>query len=208
MQEFMERLAEVERVNGKLKKKDEDKFTFTKKGCENQFKFNNKVKDIAIDRMKVELQKHFKTLPPKIDELIKEGEKEIDDGNHKLKIANDYGFKAVEEFTKEDLARNDEEEKKIKRFRKEKKEREEKARGFGTFRGGRGGFRGFGSGRQGYEARGGCGGFYKDKKFDGGGAARGADKSKSKDVRCYNCQGFGHMARDCSKPHVPKDGRK
>ena len=207
MQEILERLGEVERVNIKLEKKDEDKFTFTKKGCENQFKFNNKVKDIAIDRMRAELQKHFKTLPPKIDELIKEGEKEIDDGNHKLKIANDYGFKAVEEFTKEDLARNDEEEKKIKRFRKEKKEREEKARGYRGFRGGRGGFRGFGDGRQGYKARGGWSAFYKDKKFDGDRAARDNDKSKSKDVRCYNCQGFGHMARDCSKPHVPK-GRK
>ena len=207
MQEILERLGEVERVNIKLKKKDEDKFTFTKKGCENQFKFNNKVKDIAIDRMKVELQKHFKTLPLKIDELIKEGEKEIDDGNHKLKIANDYGFKAVEEFAKEDLARNDEEEKKIKRFRKEKKEREEKARGYRGFRGSRSGFRGFGDGRQGYENRGGWSSSYKDKKFDGGGAARGSDKAEVKDVRCYNCQGFGHMARDCSKPHVPK-GRK
>ena len=153
MQDFLERLGEVERVNTKLKKKDEDKFTFTKKGCENQFKFNNKVKDIVIDRMKVELQKHFKTLPLKIDELIKEGEKEIDDRNHKLKIANDYGFKAVEEFAKEDLARNDEEEKKIKRFRKEKKEREEKARGYRGFRGGRSGFKSFGDGRQGYESR-------------------------------------------------------
>jgi len=207
MQEILDRLGEIERVSTKLKKKDEDKFTFTKKGCENQFKFNNKVKDIAIDRMRAELQKHFKTLPPKIDELIKEGEKEIDDGNHKLKIANDYGFKAVEEFAKEDLARNDEEEKKIKRFRKEKKEREEKARGYRGFRGGRSGFRGFGDGRQGYESRRGWSGSYKDKKFNGGGAARDSDKAKAKDVRCYNCQGFGHMARDCSKPHVPK-GRK
>ena len=183
MREILERLGEVERVNTKLKKKDEDKFTFTKKGCENQFKFNNKIKDIAINRMKAELQKHFRTLPSKIDELIKEGEKEIDDGNHKLKIANDYGFKAVEEFTKEDLARNDEEEKKIKRFRKEKKEREEKARSYRGFRGGRGGFGGYGGGRQGYEARGGWNSFYKDKKFDG--AARdSSDKSKSKDVRC------------------------
>ena len=100
MQEILDRLGEVERVNTKLKKKDKDKFTFTKKGCENQFKFNNKVKDIAVDRMRVELRKHFKTLPPKIDELIKEGEKEIDDGNHKLKIANDYGFKAVRSLSR------------------------------------------------------------------------------------------------------------
>ena len=55
--------------------------------------------------------------------------------------------------------------------------------------------------------RGGWSSFYKDKKFDGGGAVRDSDKAKSEEVRCYNCQGFGHMARDCSKPHVSK-GRK
>ena len=101
MKEVVDRLEEIERINTKLKKKDEDKFVWTKKGCETQFKFNNKVKDIAVDKMRVELRKHFKTLPPKIEELIKEGEKEIDDGNHKLKIANEFGFKAVEEFIKE-----------------------------------------------------------------------------------------------------------
>ena len=111
MQEIMERLGEVKRINTKLKKKDEDKFKFTKVGCENQFKFNNNIRDISIDRMKVELRKHFKNgLPAKVEELIKEGEKEIDDESHKLKIANDFGFKAVEEFTKEDLARNEGEE--------------------------------------------------------------------------------------------------
>ena len=46
--------------------------------------------------MRVELKKHFKNgLPEKIVELIKEGEKEIDDENHKFKIANEFGFKAV-----------------------------------------------------------------------------------------------------------------
>ena len=207
MQDILQRIGEVERFNAKTKKKDDDNFTFSKKGCERQVKFNNKVKDITVDRMRVELTKLLGVLPPKISDLIKEGEKEIDDGNHVLKVADSYGFKAAEEFVKDELARTADEEKKIKRFRKEKKEREEKARSYRGFRGGRGGFRGFGDGRQGYEARGGWSSFYKDRKFDGDRAARDNDKSKSKDVRCYNCQGFGHMARDCSKPHVPK-GRK
>ena len=201
MQEFLERLAEVERVNTKLKKKDDEKFTFTKKGCENQFKFNNKVKDITIDRMRAELQKHFKTLPPKIDELIKEGEKVIDDENHKLKIAEKFGFEAVEEFAMEGST-----EKKIKRFRKEKKEREEKARGYRGFKGGRSGFRGFGDSRHEYESRRGWDGSYKDRRFDG--AVRGCDKSNVfKDVKGYSCQEFGHVVRDCFEPHVSK-GRK
>ncbi len=101
MQNILQRIGEVERFNAKTKKKDEDDFTFTKKGCERQFKFNNKVKDITIDRMKVELSRHFRVLPPKIDDLIKEGEKEIDDGNHVLKVADNYGFKAAEEFVED-----------------------------------------------------------------------------------------------------------
>ena len=207
MKEVVDRLEEIERINTKLKKKDEDKFVWTKKGCETQFKFNNKVKDIAVDKMRVELRKHFKTLPPKIEELIKEGEKEIDDGNHKLKIANEFGFKAVEEFVKDELARDDKEEKKIKRFRKEKKEREERLRGYHGGRGGRGGFRG----QYGGYAGGNRSGFVKDKKFVGGGSlgtfANGANGDKAKDVKCFQCQGYGHMARECTKAYVPR-GRK
>ena len=127
MQEIAERLEEVERINAKLEKKEKDKdFKFTKTGCENQYKFNIKIKELCGEKMRVELKKLFRDgLPPKIEELIKEGEKEIDDENHKLKIANEFGYKAVEDFTKEDLARNEKEEKKIKWLRKEK-EREEK----------------------------------------------------------------------------------
>jgi len=160
--------------------------------------------------MRVKLRKHFKTLPSKIEELIKEGEKEIEDENHKLKIANDFGFKAVEEFVKDDLARNDEEGKKIKRFRKEKKEREEKLRGYRGVRGGRGGFRGFGEGRQyGGYVGGNRSSFVRDKKFVGGGSlgAFARDGDKSKDLKCFQCQGYGHMARECTEAYVPR-GRK
>ena len=35
------------------------------------------------------------------------------------------------------------------------------------------------------------------------------DKFKRKDdIKCYNCQGFGHMVRDCSKPQSGGRGRK
>ena len=207
MQEIAERLEEVERINAKLEKKEKDKeFKFTKIGCENQFKFNNKVKEICGEKMRVELKKHFKDgLPQKIEELIKEGEKEIDDENHKLKIANEFGFKAVEEFVKEDLARDDKEEKKIKRLRKEKKEKDEKYRSSWVNRSGRGGFRGFKDGPRGF------GTFSRDKKFEGEKGDKEEDKSKAGSfagVKCYNCQGFGHMARECKKPQGVAKGRK
>ena len=83
MQKLMERVEEVERVNAKLEEKEkEKKFKFSKPGCETQFKFNTKIKDLWGDKLRVELKKHFKNgLPEKIEGLVKEGEKEIDDQN-------------------------------------------------------------------------------------------------------------------------------
>ena len=149
--------------------------------------------------MKVELQKHFKEgLPEKVGGLVKEAEKEIDDQNLRLKIADEFGYKAMEDFIKEDLARDEKEEKKIKALRKEKKEREEKGRGKAGLRGF--GFRGFG---------------VKDKdsgswrNFYGGRSRKEADGFKSKEgIRCFNCQGMGHVARDCVKSLSRGQGRK
>ena len=52
MKEIAERLEEVERINSKLEKKEKDmEFKFTKIGCENQFKFNNKIKEVCSEKM-------------------------------------------------------------------------------------------------------------------------------------------------------------
>ena len=75
VQELAERLEEVERINAKFEKKEKE-FKFTKTGCETQYKFNVKIKELYSKKLKVELKKHFKSgLPEKIEELIKEGEK-------------------------------------------------------------------------------------------------------------------------------------
>ena len=64
-------------------------------------------------------------------------------------------------------------------------------------------FRSFKDGYQGFSNS------YKDKKFEGKRSNKEGDKFKSKDdVKCYNCQGFGHIARDCSKPQSGGRGRK
>ena len=69
-------------------------------------------------------------------------------------------------------------------------------------RGARGSFRSFKDGYQG------LGDSYKDRKLEGKKYSKeSGDKTKA-DVKCYNCQGFGHMARDCSKPQSGGRGRK
>ena len=126
MDSIMERLLKAKKVSDKLKAKEEDeKFKFSKPGCEKQFKFNIKMKDRFGVDLKAELESCFeKKLPREVESLVKEVEEEIDGQNVKLKIADEFGYDAMEDFNKEDLARNKEEERKIKVFRKEKRDRE------------------------------------------------------------------------------------
>ena len=133
MDSIMERLRKAEKVGDRLKAKEEDKdFKFSKPGCEKQFKFNIKMKERFGVDLKAELEGCFeeKKLPKEIESLVKEVEEVIDKQNVDLKIADEFGFGAVKVFNGEELARNKEEEKKIKEFRKEKDEsdRERKIR--------------------------------------------------------------------------------
>ena len=101
------------------------------------------------------------------------------------------------------MARDEKEEKKITALRKEKKEKEEKIRSNRFNRRGKEGFWGF---RESYR---GFGDGFRDKKFDDKGNNKEGDKFKNKDnIKCYNCQRFGHMARDCTKPQSGGRGRK
>ena len=57
VQKLIERVEEVERVNAKFEKKEKEKeFKFSKMGCETQFKFNDKIKKLFGDKLKVELR--------------------------------------------------------------------------------------------------------------------------------------------------------
>ena len=137
MDSIMERLRKAKKVSDKLEAKEEDmNFKFSKSGCKKQFKFNIKMKDRFGVDLKTELERCFeKELPTGVKSLVEEVEKEIDEQNVKLKVADEFGFEAMEDFSKEDLARNKEEEKKIKVFRKEKKDRERKTGKKGSSRG-------------------------------------------------------------------------
>jgi len=39
------------------------------------------------------------------------------------------------------------------------------------------------------------------------GAAQQQNQQRSKGLQCYNCQGFGHIARECSQPRRPRRGQ-
>jgi hypothetical protein len=75
------------------------------------------------------LENCFDKVPERVGSLRKEAEKVIDDRNLKLKIGDEFGMVAMEEFGEEDLARNKEEGRKLKVFRKEKEVRKLKMGG-------------------------------------------------------------------------------
>ena len=86
-------MEKLERYEEKTKKKEKEKFKWTKTGCEKQHDFNEEVKEVYSEKLRSELRRHFQgELPNKVEEVIKEGEKLIDDQNQKLKIADEFGF--------------------------------------------------------------------------------------------------------------------
>ena len=120
---ILERLVKAEQFGVKMKIKAEevDKFGFkSESGCKKQFRFNLRLKNEFVGELKSELEDFFGKVPEKIGSLIEEAEKVIDDRNLKLKIGEEFGMAAMEEFGEEDLARNERERKKLKVFRKER----------------------------------------------------------------------------------------
>ena len=90
-------MEDLVREKLKAEKKEENIFKFTNKGCEKQLKFNDK--DTWGEKLKTELKKHFKNwLPEKVEEIIKEGEKDVDELNHWQKIADEFGFRSLGDF--------------------------------------------------------------------------------------------------------------
>ena len=99
----MERLKQLEKFKENTRKKDKEKHKWSKAGCKKQFMFNTDVRETYSNKLRTELKAAFgkKGIPTKVEDVIKEGELKIDDQNHKLKIADEFGFKALDEFDKD-----------------------------------------------------------------------------------------------------------
>ena len=125
------KLKEQEREIRRMQQKEkEKKHVFKKNGCEKQFLFNEEVRELLAEEMRTGLERYFENeVPEALEDIIKRGEDLIGERNHSIKIADELGWEAAEAFEKDDLARNDTEEKKLAKLRKEKKER-----GQGRFR--------------------------------------------------------------------------
>ena len=114
----------------KLEKKQEAQTEFKSEGIRKQHEFNVKVME-SLGKLRDEMEEAFAgKIPENLDDTIKEGEDLLDERLHTLKIADEFGWPAVRVFEKEDLARNDKEEKKLGQLRKEQLARQAKAADF------------------------------------------------------------------------------
>ena len=114
----------------KLEKKQEAQTEFKSEGIRKQHEFNVKVME-SFGKLRDEMEEAFAgKIPENLDDTIKEGEDLLDERLHTLKIADEFGWPAVRVFEKEDLARNDKEEKKLGQLRKEQLARQAKAADF------------------------------------------------------------------------------
>ena len=167
-------LAEIKALVADLERKAKlGETKFSRVGTEKNIKFAEEVRKAYSTDMRSVLRRIFGAdgIPRAITDQLAVGDKLIDDRIVLMKVAIEFGWSSCAEFDKEEIARNEAEEKKIKRLRKaqtaqkdrerDKKEREEAAK--------------------------------KRKAGDGGG---GRDRF-SRSTVCYRCNKTGHIAHNC-----------
>ena len=126
-------------------------YKFSRPGTNKNTQFAEEVRKAYSTDMRKVLRKVFGSagIPQVVCDQLAIGDKLVDDRIHLMKIADEYGWGALADFQKEELARSAEEERKLRRLRKakiaqskadkEKKEEDSlKKRRDGGFGGGRG----------------------------------------------------------------------
>ena len=99
----------------RLERQQQSLYTFTNSGIEKQAEFLNSVGDWVEDSLKVKLEAELGSVPDELKKVIQAGETLVADRLHLLRIADKFGWSAVSEFTATELARTEEEEKKLKK---------------------------------------------------------------------------------------------
>ena len=105
-----------------MERKEEERRDFKSAGLREQAKHAYELMDCHNIELKDELDSHFTTLPGSLEQVLARGMYLLKERVQELKIADEYGWSGVAVFKKDELARNPEEEKKLKLLRKEKKE--------------------------------------------------------------------------------------
>ena len=107
---------------------------FTNSGIEKQAEFIRVVADWVEDSLKTKIEAELGEVPEQLKKVIETGENLLAERLHLLRIADRFGWGAVQEFTATELARTDEEEKKLKKIMKANEAKLEKQRELKKFK--------------------------------------------------------------------------
>ena len=125
--------TQVERLTEKMKYM-ENRRRWNLAANEKQYLHQVQFKQLCVEDVRKQLEDHFgskKDVPEKIEEVIKLGEKEIDDRIKMLRMANKVSWLAVEKYVADPLCDNDEDDKRWKQAIKEAKEEQVKKKSSG-----------------------------------------------------------------------------
>ena len=112
----------------KLERQQQSSHTFSNSGIEKQANFIKVVGDWVEDSLKVKLESEFGSVTEDLKRVIQIGESFLADRFYLLRIADKFGWSAVSEFTATELARTEEEEKKLKKIIKANESKLERQR--------------------------------------------------------------------------------
>ena len=121
-------MAQLFKSVKRLERHKKDEFVFTNNGVAKQAKFLTTVQDWMHEELQMKLEAKYGQLPSSLKDVISAGENLLTERLHLLKIAYQYGWGAVTEFTEVELARNEVEEKKLKKIMKDSELKRAKAR--------------------------------------------------------------------------------
>ena len=124
----MEQMNTLAKSVKRLERHTKDEYVFKTTGVSKQATFIVSVEDWVHNELKAKLEAEYGLLPNTVKEVISAGEKLLSDRFHLLKIADKWGWPAVKEFSEVELARNEQEAKKIKKIMKANEARIGKAR--------------------------------------------------------------------------------
>ena len=178
--------------------KQQNEYSFKKKGNQIQFQFNSAL-EASLQVAKKELAKLELTegqgnaALKRASESLEEGITAISDRQKKIKLADrsDYGWEMVSAYEKDELAENSDDERKIEKAEKAAEKAVTKRKRFRR------------DDRSISRGRGRSMGVRNQEGAPGHSAeateARGTDVSERRIGPCFNCAGWGHLRRNCPR---------
>ena len=179
------------------------------KGNEKQYQFATEVRGIMVEDLRVALEDWFGknggVIPLSIEDVVRKGEKKLEERIKMLRLADKGGWDAVDAYVMEPVCEDDEDDRKWKRAVRQVKEDAENKRKKTVWRG-LSGYRGGYGGYYGVSRRGGFGGYRRPAGMAYSGGRGFLGQGRKEDRSCHGCGQIGHLQKDCRSQQPRRGG--